>query len=155
MKMHPTHLQSNNGAKFFMKIDILYRYTRNPTSRASKHESSGVWAYLRLLGSFLSEVVAQIWLDPLRGFWGCWETLIKYVLFLINHLFHAFFGLRGVFLVSNSLHEVGGQKWPCPCYRARHLQQSPWKHFFYRMYGLGVMLVSSRPKLHLSIPIVV
>ena len=24
MKMHPTHLQSNIGAKFFMKIDILY-----------------------------------------------------------------------------------------------------------------------------------
>ena len=24
---------------------------------------------------------------------------------------------------SNSLHNLGGQKWSCPCYHARHLQQ--------------------------------
>ena len=28
------------------------------------------------------------------------------ILFLINQLFHAFFGLRGVFLASNSLHDL-------------------------------------------------
>ena len=27
--------------------------------------------------SFLPEVVAQIWLDPSGGFWGCWATFIK------------------------------------------------------------------------------
>ena len=27
--------------------------------------------------SFLPEVIAQIWLDPLKGFWGWWETFIN------------------------------------------------------------------------------
>ena len=28
--------------------------------------------------TFYPEVVAQIWLDPVRGFWGCWEFFFKY-----------------------------------------------------------------------------
>ena len=35
--------------------------------------------------------------------------------FSTNQLLHAFLGLRWVFLASNSLHEVRGQKKSCPC----------------------------------------
>ena len=30
--------------------------------------------------TFYPEVVAQIWLDPLWGFWGCWATFTVFVL---------------------------------------------------------------------------
>ena len=52
------------------------------------------------------EAVAQIWLHPLRGFWGCWETFI----FFYKSTLSCFFGLQRVFLASNSLHEVRGPK---------------------------------------------
>ena len=31
-----------------------------------------------------------------------------------------------MFLASNSLHDLRGQKWLCPCYHRRHLQQIHW-----------------------------
>ena len=46
---------------------------------------------------FLSDVVAQIWLDPLRSFWGCWETFIRYVFFDKSTLSCLFWPLKGVF----------------------------------------------------------
>ena len=58
-----------------------------------------------------------------------------------------------MFLASNSLHNLGGQKWSCPCYQTRHLQQIHWNKIFCRMYGLGVMLTMATSKLYLSIQI--
>ena len=60
-----------------------------------------------------------------------------------------------MFLASNSLHNLRGQKWSCPCYHARHLQQIHRNKNFCRMYGLGVMLDMTTPKVHLTIQIVV
>ena len=47
--------------------------TRNPASRASQPLRGMYieWPRRSLYLSFLPEVVAQIWLDPLRGFLGC------------------------------------------------------------------------------------
>ena len=42
-----------------------------------------------------------------------------------------------------------------PCQNPRNFEQIPRKQNFCRMYGLAVMLVVSRSKLHPSIPIVV
>ena len=62
--------------------------------------------------SFLFEVLAQIWLDPLRGFWGCWTTFIKNLFQKIcsfklsNPLEEVFWP----FLASNSLNNLRGQK---------------------------------------------
>ena len=39
-----------------------------------------------------------------------------------------------IFLASNSLHNLG-QKWSCPCYHARHLQQIHWSKLLCGMYG--------------------
>ena len=98
----------HNGFRFRLKEDSYFNTLRIPLCWLLRR-------FTRPLGfglnwgrgdvSFLYEVVAQIWLDKLRSFRGCWETFIKY-LFLINHLFHAFFGLWGVFLASNSLHNL-------------------------------------------------
>ena len=63
-------------------------------------------------------------LNPLRGFWGCWETFI-WILFSIYQLFHAIFDLRGVFLTSNSLHNLRGQTWSC-----QEFGTNSWKYFF-------------------------
>ena len=65
--------------------------TKNPASRASQRArlvamyiavairlSSYVHRVTSEAVSFLPEVVAQIWLDPLWGLWGCWETFIWY-----------------------------------------------------------------------------
>ena len=71
---------------------------------------------------FLPEVVAQIWLDPLRDFWGCWTTFIQNFFRKIHS-----FMLLGQFLTSNSLHNLGGQKNICLCYHARHFQPIHWK----------------------------
>ena len=38
-----------------------------------------------------------------------------------------------MFLASNSLHNPRGQKWSCPCYHARHLQQIHRNKFFYNL----------------------
>ena len=51
-----------------------------------------------------------------------------------------------MFLASNSLHNLGGQKWSCPCYHARHLQQIHRNKIFCRIYGLGVMLMEFQEK---------
>ena len=66
----------------------FYIITRNPASRASKPARLvamyiAVAKYVNRVTSevavsLLPEVVTQIWLDPLRGFWGCWETFIKH-----------------------------------------------------------------------------
>ena len=40
-----------------------------------------------------------------------------------------------MFLASNSLHNLRGQKWSCPCYHARHLQQIHWSKLLCGMYG--------------------
>ena len=40
-----------------------------------------------------------------------------------------------MFLASNNLHNLRGQKWSWPCYHARHLQQIHWNKFLCRMYG--------------------
>ena len=58
--------------------------------------TTGVTLLASKLFTFLPKVVAQIWLDLLRGFWGCWETLL--ILFSMDQLLHAIFGLQGVFL---------------------------------------------------------
>ena len=60
--------------------------------------------------------------------WGCKSNLIGpakgflrllsnfyYTLFSLNQLLYAFFGLPGVFLPSNSLHDVRGKKKSSPC----------------------------------------
>ena len=41
-----------------------------------------------------------------------------------------------MFLASNSRHNLRDQKWSCPCYHARHLQQIHWSELLCRMYGL-------------------
>ena len=79
--------------KFSKTFGLLKIYgTRNPALRASKRgrlvamyiavpirPSSYVHRVISEVAvSFLPEVVAQIWLDPLRVFWGCRETFIKY-----------------------------------------------------------------------------
>ena len=38
-------------------------------------------------------------------------------------------------LASNSLQNLRGQKWPCPCYHARHLQQFHWSKLLCGMYS--------------------
>ena len=43
-------------------------------------------------------------------------------------------------MASNSLHNLGGQKLPCPCYNTKNFEQIHWYLIFYRMYGLAVML---------------
>ena len=88
--------------------------------------------------TFYVEVVAQISLDQLRGFWGCWATFIKYF-FPINQLLHALFGHRGVFLASNSLHEVRDLK--KICLNLKNFEQIQWINLFHRMYGLAVIKV--------------
>ena len=86
------------------------------------------------------DVIAQIWLDPLRGFWGRWLTFLKTFFQLINFLM-----LFGVFLASNSLHDIGGKKIKkYICYNTKNFEQSHWDKIFYRMYGLAVMLFISR-----------
>ena len=52
--------------------------------------------------------------------------------------------LMGVFLASNSLHDLGGQKRFCWCYNTKFFEQSQWNKTFCRMYGLAVMLSISR-----------
>ena len=51
-----------------------------------------------------------------------------------------------MFLASNSLNNLRGQKWSCPCYHARHLQQIHWSKLLCGMYGL--MAKSSVPRLN-------
>ena len=51
-----------------------------------------------------------------------------------------------MFLASNSLHNLRAQN--------DHLQQIHWNEIFYRMYGLGLMLIMTTPKVHLVIQIV-
>ena len=58
-------------------------------------------------------------------------------------------------MASNSLYNLRGQKLSCPCYHSRHLQKIHKNKMFCRMYGLGVMLDIARPKVHISIQIVV
>ena len=45
-----------------------------------------------------------------------------------------------MFLASNSLHNLRGQKWSCPCYHARHLQQIQWSKLLCGMYGFTAKL---------------
>ena len=45
-----------------------------------------------------------------------------------------------MFMASNSLHNMGGQKLSCPCYHARHLQQIHWTKLFCGMYGFTAKL---------------
>ena len=46
-----------------------------------------------------------------------------------------------------ALWDVGrGQKWSCLCYHKRHLQQIHRNKIFRRMYGLGLMLNMTTPK---------
>ena len=67
---------------------------------------------------------------------------------------HFWFTLKGpMFLDSNRLQNLEGQKWWCPCYHAWHLQQIHMNKVFCRIYGLGVNI--ARPKVHVSIQIVV
>ena len=40
-----------------------------------------------------------------------------------------------MFLASNSLQNLGGQKLSCTCYHARHLQQIHWNKLLFWMYG--------------------
>ena len=41
-----------------------------------------------------------------------------------------------MFLASNSLHNLRGQKWSCPYHHPRHLQQTYWSKLLCGMYGL-------------------
>ena len=82
-------------------------------------------------------------MDLLRGFWVCWETFIKYFL-LINNPFMSFLAPEGSFVASNSLQNIRGQKWSCPCYLARHLQQIHWSKLLCGMYGLTAKLSVAR-----------
>ena len=52
-----------------------------------------------------------------------------------------------MFLASYSLHNHRGQKWSCPCYHARHLQQIHWSKPLCGMYGLTAK--SSAPTLNI------
>ena len=75
----------------FFFLSWLIWNTRNPASRASQQAhlvamyiavairlSSYVHRVTSEAVSFLPEVLAKIWLDPLWGLWGCWETFIWY-----------------------------------------------------------------------------
>ena len=52
-----------------------------------------------------------------------------------------------MFLASNRLHNLRGQKWSCPCYHAKHLQQIHWSKLLCGMYGLTAK--SSVPRLNI------
>ena len=56
-----------------------------------------------------------------------------------------------MFLTSNSLHNLRGQKWSCPCYHARHLQQIHWSKLLCGMYGFTAKSSVPRPKVYLTI----
>ena len=84
------HYQLRQACYSFMLLAPLLN-TRNPASRASQRAclvamyiavairlSSYVHRVTSEAVSFLPEVVAQIWLDPLWGLWCCWETFIWY-----------------------------------------------------------------------------
>ena len=88
-------------------------------------------------------------IGPAKGFLDCLETFTK-ILFPINQLLHAIFGLRGVFLASNILHDLGGQKQSCTYYNTKNFEQIRWYEIFYRVYGLAVMLSSPRFGYHVS-----
>ena len=81
----------------------------------------GIYAEVASLISCSFEVVAQIWLDPPRGFWGCRTTFIKY--FFQKMYSFMLFGLQGEFLASNSLHNLRDHKWSCPCYNPKNFEQ--------------------------------
>ena len=63
------------------------------------------------------------------------------MLFSLTQLLHDFFGLRGVYLASNSLHEVRGQRKSCPCLNLYNFEQIQWNKLFHRIYGLAVNLI--------------
>ena len=74
-------------------------YTRNPVPGLSRPTARTLgfelnWGHWDV--SFLSEAVAQFWLDPLRGFWGCWKTFIKHFFQYINS-FMPFLASEGCF----------------------------------------------------------
>ena len=51
----------------------------------------------------LTEVIAQIWLDPSRVFWGCWATLIKnFFQFQWSKVFCSMYGLTGIEVMTLS-----------------------------------------------------
>ena len=65
------------------------------------------------------------------------------ILFSKNQLLHDNIGRRGVFLASNSLHDLWGQKKICPCLNSLNFEQIQWNKIFHRMYGLAVNLIMS------------
>ena len=73
-------------------------------------------------------------------FWGCWATSIKNF-FSLNWLFHAIFGIWGVFLAYRNLHEVGGQKKLCLCKTLIDFEQILWNKVFCRLFSLIVIEV--------------
>ena len=75
----------------------------------------------------------------LRCFWGCWETFNKYFFQCINS-FVPLLASEGVFLASNCLHGVRGQKWSSPFYNTKNFEQIHWSKLVHRIYGLAVML---------------
>ena len=85
-----------NEVTFHRKTSPIYSILRIPLCGffASTLEFGLNWG--RWDVSILSEVVAQIWLDPLWGFWGCWETIINYF-FDKSTLSCLFWPRRGVF----------------------------------------------------------
>ena len=65
------------------------------------------------------------------------------ILFSKNQLLHDNIGRRGVFLASNSLHDLWGQKKICPCLNSLNFEQIQWNKIFHRMYGLAVNIIMS------------
>ena len=124
--------------------DLLFAYcfiiafTRNQDLRScSRIRDVALWDLFWGLIFCSFEVIAQIWLEPLRDFWGCWTTFVKNV-FSKNLLLYAFLAFRGECLASNSLHNLIVKKWSCPCYKPKNFEQIHWSKLFCRMFGLAL-----------------
>ena len=80
----------------------------------------------------LPQVIAQIWLDPSRGFWSCWATVIKHCFQLI-YSFIPFLASQGCFWRWKS-------KKICLCKTLMIFEQIQWTKVFCRMYKIDPWL---------------
>ena len=92
------------------------------------------FSQLEVAVTFLSDVITQIWLDPLRGFWGCWETLINNFFQLVNSLMPILASEGCLWPLTASITSEVKIDYRL-CYHARHLQQINWIQLLCWMYG--------------------
>ena len=80
---------------------------------------------------------------------GVFEVVENFLLntFLINQLFHAFLGLQGVVLASNSLHDLWGQKNHAHVHPYRNFRKSSEIFFSYGLTVNRIMSLSGHPSI--------